>query len=695
MAPLEASVASRALVIAMYVLVVDGVVALNLGGLLGPVGAGLVALGTIGSVWQARLRAPLTRIRGGATIPGVIAAAAALVDVLYLAATVLDGLIHLLLFLLLYRLYTRETLRDVRDISFICFFMLVAAAPGTFDVGFLFVFIAFLLVGTAVLMLRHVLMEAERPVDATAFVAGRPPILPRHVVSLTVAASVATLAITATLFFVIPRIGQAALPLRAKLGRMVSGFSERVSLGAFGEIETDAAVVMRVHIPEGTPSPELLPGIRWRGIALDRFDGRMWTRDDPDRYLVHRGPGGSFELARPRGGGVLLTQEIYLEPIGSDIVFGAPRILRMGVRADAVTIDSAVSVTVAAAAARLRYVVDSELEPASPRRPSRRVPPLDDDDRRRYLQLPPIAPRVAALAREATAGSAGPLDAAQRLTAHLAQHYQYTRALERTTELPPVEEFLFVARSGNCEYFAAALAMMLRSVGIPTRVVNGFQRGEWNPFGRYFMVRLLDAHSWVEAYIDDFGWVTFDPSPRTAGPGGEAVARPTPMNLYLDALRMRWYRYVVNWSFTDQMQMAGSVRRATKTWTPGLEWIPRRPDVGRGTLVALVIVVAIGGAIVIVLRRRGTLVLGGRTIPRFYERALRALARRGLVPARGETAREFLARATGAEPAIAAPLATVTAGYERVRFGGVALSADELSALDRSVEALVPRRRTT
>ena len=69
-------------------------------------------------------------------------------------------------------------------------------------------------------------------------------------------------------------------------------------------------------------------------------------------------------------------------------------------------------------------------------------------------------------------------------------------------------------RSGNCEYFAAALAVMLRSLGIPARVVGGFQRGEWNPYGRYFMVRLQDAHSWVEAYIDGAGWVTLDPSPR-------------------------------------------------------------------------------------------------------------------------------------------------------------------------------------
>jgi hypothetical protein len=119
------------IVAAMYALVVDAISALYLGDVLGPSGVGLVTTAVAGSLWQVRLRAPLAQIRGGATVPGIIAGLASIVDLLYFAPTVLDGLIHLLLFLLLYRLYTRETLRDVRDIGFICFFMLVAAAPVT------------------------------------------------------------------------------------------------------------------------------------------------------------------------------------------------------------------------------------------------------------------------------------------------------------------------------------------------------------------------------------------------------------------------------------------------------------------------------------------------------------------------------------------------------------------------------------
>jgi transglutaminase-like putative cysteine protease len=683
------------MLVALYALVADGLVAVYLGDLLGIAGVTLVGAAVAGSLWQQRLRAPLAGVRGGATVPGVIAAALAAVDITYLAPTVLDGLIHLLLFLLLYRLYTRETLRDARDIAFVGFFMLVAAAPGTFDIGFLFVFVAFLIAGTALLMLRHVLVEAERVSDRHAVV-GATPILGRHVTTLAVAAAAATLLITATLFFVIPRIGQAALPLRAKLGKMVSGFSERVNLGSFGEIETDSSVAMRVHIAEGIPSPELLPNVRWRGIALDHFDGRTWTREDPERFVLRR-VGGLFELSRPRGG-ILFSQEIYLEPIGAEIVFGAPRVLRMALRSDTITVDGAGSVAVASAAARLRYVVESELEPSPPRR-GRRREHLGEDDRERYLQLPPLAPRVAALAKRAAGDATDPLEVATRVSSHLATEYRYTRALERSTTWSPVEEFLFESRAGNCEYFAASLAVLLRSLDIPARVVNGFQRGEWNPYGRYYMVRLLDAHSWVEAWIDDVGWITLDPSPRS---GAAVAAAPGQVNLYLDSLRLRWYRYVVNWSFNDQVQAAGDVRRAARAWSPSFD-VARWRDVPRPLLVALAM--AIAGVVAVVLARYRVGLRSGRVdraVPPFYERALRALARRDFVPDAGETAREFFGRVTWAEPALAPALGAITLGYERVRFGGATLPTDEvrrLTALAETLavlaEALVPSGRAT
>ena len=115
------------------------------------------------------------------------------------------------------------------------------------------------------------------------------------------------------------------------------------------------------------------------------------------------------------------------------------------------------------------------------------------------------------------------------------------------------------------------MAVMLRSLGVPARVVNGFQRGEWNPYGQYYIVRYYDAHSWVEAYLPDAGWVTFDPTPRATV---DVLAGRTPAFLYLDSLRLQWHRYVVNWTLRDQIRAVQSMQlrlARLRGWSAGLD----------------------------------------------------------------------------------------------------------------------------
>ena len=675
---------AAALRVALYLLVADGLVALHLGGLLGTPALLAVGLAVAGSWWQARLLARFERVRwlGRAVVGLGVAAAAA--EVAWLAPSMLDAFTHLLVFLLLYRLYTRRSLRDARDVAFLAFFMLVAVSPITFSVVFLGLFVVFLVAGTWMLVLRHLLAEADLVKAAPP--PPRPLGLGGDLVTLTLVAAVTTLAIAAALFFIIPRVGQAALPLRAQTGRMVSGFSERVELGAFGEIEADSTVVMRVHLlgwNEGGGSPEALPALRWRGVAFDRFDGRAWTIGHPARVTLQRSVPVPFPVNRYRGG-ALLTQEIYLEPIGTEMIFGAPRIVHLQGRANLVTLDDLGNVSVPVPAARLHYTVESELEQRDPR--SERLAdgrmPASPVWRARFLQLPAVSPRVRALAQEITAGSSDPYDAALRLTRYLSRELKYTRVLQRQTALDPLEEFLFVQRAGNCEYFAAALAVMLRTLDIPARVVNGFQRGEWNPYGQYFMVRLSDAHSWVEVFVEGAGWVTLDASPRA---GAEALDAPGQASLYLDALRMRWYRYVINWSLHDQLMTAISVHQAATAFGPRALSLPSWDRLGRyGIAAALLLVLVVSVA----RWRRAPRAPATPRVPRFYERALRALARRGLRPGAGETAREFAVRARGALPACAVPLARVTRDYERVRFGHAALTPAESIEVEASVVTL-------
>jgi transglutaminase-like putative cysteine protease len=532
-------------------------------------------------------------------------------------------------------------------------------------------------------LLQHVVGEVDAgPGPATD------PVPMRHLAGLAGVAAVSVFLVAGGLFFVLPRVGLATLPLRARLGQMVTGFSERVELGSYGSILTDSAVVMRVHLPDEV-QPERLPGLRWRGVVLDTFDGRAWSVRYPRQTRLVRPNAGGFDVGLLHGSGRFLRQEVFLEPIGSEVVFAAPRVLRLSMATSVLAMDDMGAVSASSPGARLRYTVESEVEGPAIRKSrfERPAPPLDAAQLERYLQLPVLGPAIPALARQVAGPSRAPAEIAARVETYLRTQFHYTLDIERVSELDPLQEFLFVRRAGHCEYFAAAMAVMLRSLGVPTRVVNGFQRGEWNPYGQYYIVRYYDAHSWVEAYLPDAGWVTFDPTPRATV---DVLAGRTPTLLYLDSLRLQWHRYVVNWTLRDQIRAVQSVQfrlAGLRGWSTGLG-PETRARLSRAGALAIAVVVGVVGAWAGWQRRRHRRGPGRGRPPGFYRRALRAAARRGLRPAVGETAREFSGRVSGLGPAAGAAFSRVTALYERARFGGRPPSSTELEEAEASLAAL-------
>jgi hypothetical protein len=645
-----------------------GITGLGIAGLVGPVGmvsAGLVLfLGAWARGWLSRSSA-LDALLTAAV------AAFAVVDVLHLADRVFDALVRFLVLLVLLRLLTARSPRELRDAGLLAFFMPVASAAVSLGVWFSFVFVGYVVASTLLLVLGHEIAEAERCGGSAAVRA-----LPagRGVLTLGLGAAGGSLLVTLALFFVIPRIGEATLALAAPARRMIVGFSDRVELGTIGELETDTSVAMRVRVGDTDLTPYLLGELRWRGVVLDHFDGRAWTTARRRRAPLGRGsgsPGGT------PAGGQLLTHDVFLEPIGTDTLFAAPGAIRVRLPSGVALVDDMGALSMPLPAGRLEYTVDSIVS-------GRLREPLGPAAQARFLQLPPLAPRIAALAHDLTAGSTGPAAAALALTTYLRREFKYTLSLEATTTLPPLEEFLFVRRAGNCEYFASALAVMLRSLGVPARVVTGFQRGEWNPYGEYFLVRMSDAHAWVEAYIPDSGWLTLDASPRADSVGGAWAGA----SLYLDSLRLRWHRYIVNWSGQDQLAAAATVRQAAAAWRNWRDLAPRQLSW------AWPVLASAAGLIVWVFWRHGwpTPARGVRA-PAFYRRTLRTLARRGLRPQPGETAREFSARVGGAAPTCAGDLVRITAAYEAVRFGARGLAPAERWAIEACVRGLTRARR--
>jgi len=135
--------------------------------------------------------------------------------------------------------------------------------------------------------------------------------------------------------------------------------------------------------------------------------------------------------------------------------------------------------------------------------------------------------RTYRLAQRLRAGADTPYAYVQRILGHLGRSYGYTEAPpERRV---PLDAFLFEDRVGYCQQFSGAMALLLRMGGVPARVVAGFSPGTFDRSRREFVVRDLDAHSWVEAYFPRIGWVTFDPTPASAPATGAASLNTRPV----------------------------------------------------------------------------------------------------------------------------------------------------------------------
>lgn len=142
-----------------------------------------------------------------------------------------------------------------------------------------------------------------------------------------------------------------------------------------------------------------------------------------------------------------------------------------------------------------------------------------------YLQLPAdLDSRVPALAKQVV-GTRTDLAAAEAIESYLRSHYQYTLDTVGQPGYTPLSKFLFQTKRGHCEYFATAMVMMLRSVGIPSRLVTGVSAHERNPFTGYYQVRAIDGHAWAEGKIAGLGWVTFEATPFYFLPSARPPAR--------------------------------------------------------------------------------------------------------------------------------------------------------------------------
>jgi protein-glutamine gamma-glutamyltransferase len=525
--------------------------------------------------------------------------------------------------------------------------------------------------------------------------------------ALTVAMSLGILVLTAGLFFLLPRTAQAAFRHLVPQRFHVSGFSNEVTLGEIGEIQKLQTPVMHVRLITDTitDTPHIA-GLKWRGMSLSEFDGRRWfNRPEPGTPLrVSQGMlqlgAGLYRQVRPD---LRIHYEVQLNAIASDALFFAGR-------PEMVLIDSPVLIQTSGDSWRLsaantegiRYGAYSFLEDRSAPRDTSEDAPVPV--RLAYLELPPIDPRIPVLAERVTEGAVGDEGRARALERYLQTNFRYTTKLLPRAVPDPLAHFLFERRAGHCEYFASALAVMLRSLRIPARVVTGFESGIYNPVSGWYVVRASDAHSWVEAYFQGRGWITLDPTPPSADqPSASLWAR---FGFYLDAADTFWQEWVLNYNLDRQLTLASRVEDSGRSF--GAEWVDsvrtsalrwraaavawaRRYGLAAFAVMLLALAVWLAGPPLWAwwrTRSRVRQVQRGTACPRdatlVYLRMLRLLKRRGFEKPAWVTPSEF-ARMLPASPA-AALVASFTAAYNGLRFGSDPTAAQRMMALLEQIE---------
>jgi transglutaminase-like putative cysteine protease len=454
-----------------------------------------------------------------------------------------------------------------------------------------------------------------------------------------------------------------------------SGLSDQMSPGDISQLILSDELAFRAEFPDTRQDSSLL---YWRGPVLWDYNGRAWRTTRP---LEQTGLNAT-------GMGKPVRYILTLEPHRQSWLYllGLPERLpdipsRLGPDLQWLAKEPVTQ--------RQRYEVQAFLD-------YRLDPELDARARTRTLALPAdINPRARELARgwrQTAKDDAGVVEQALALFRREAFYY--------TLSPPPlgesaVDDFLFATRRGFCEHYASAFTFLMRAAGVPARVVTGYQGGEYNQFGDYWIVRGRDAHAWAEIWLAGRGWARVDPTAAVApnriergiGAALPAAERPgalidlegvwlSPLRLGWDVLNNRWNQWVLGYNQERQRQFLSRLSPLLST----LQGMVTTLVIAASAVLALV-------SIVLFRQRKPRADAAARAYARFCGR----LARFGLSRAPAEGARDFARRAGASRPDLSHEIETITRLYLDARYGPAREAG--LAALEEAVSAFRPARR--
>jgi hypothetical protein len=627
-----------------------------------------------------------------------------IIDLTVFSQSLLTASTHFVVFLMINKLFNLRTPQDHIQLYLISFLQLLAASTYTIDVSFLISFVLYLLTATWALLLHHLTTEKSKSPGPSP--SGWSSGLNWPFIMSTNTIAIAALGFSLLLFIFIPRVGLGFFHRPHSSLIRTSGFSNEVDLGEIGSVKKDPTVIMRVQ--PSRPLPEV-EGIYWQGMVYDFYDGRRWQNSFGNGRTVFSEGNRIFNLAYRQNPERAITQEVILEPLDTAVLFGAPHAIQVGGDFSTLRVNAMNSISLPMVpATRIDYTLTSMLPFLTRSDAEVQTIPSARPSLRPYLQMPEGSDRIGQLAQDilrATPSADTVLQKIMTIEKYLQTNYRYTLDVPPTSSGMPIDDFLFRQKAGFCEHYATAMTLLLRSIGIPTRLVTGFLPGEWNEFGKYYTVRQSNAHAWVEVWFERSGWIPFDPTPP---------APPDNSNSFLglvgrsmDSLQWWWNRYVIYFSLHDQISLANEVKEDTMKIR--IEFMTRVSGVfdaawallSSALLHPILIMLGVlcGTAALFWGLRHLDLSEGGIRAPwrkrlrkvqphAFYYQMLDLLRAKGYPKPPTLTPQEFLPTIPDAPLPLRPAAAELTGLYYRVRFAGVSLSDQEQSRIAELLYAL-------
>lgn len=568
-----------------------------------------------------------------------------------------DAGVALLLVMIALKLLETRTTRDAMLVIFLTYFLIITN------------FLYSQTILTALYMLGCVWVVTATMIGIHYI---RPPDSLRHRLRTAAVMLAQSTPLMLVLFVLFPRIQGPLWGMPSDARGTSTGLSDTMSPGTLSKLTLSEAVAFRVAFKATIPPVKLM---YWRGPVLWDYDGRTWHAPQnvygQQEYNAQYYPVAYTVTVEPHGKSWLFALDLpgvvpAHATVTSDLQLISARPVTNRVRYEMVSF--------------LQYNYGLDERPAAlerarelPREYNPRTIALAQELRRTYRTDEAIVQAVLKMFHD--------------------QGYSYTLA-PPLLGIHSVDEFLFETKSGFCEHYSSAFAVVVRAAGIPARIVTGYLGGELNPIGDYLIVRQADAHAWTEVWLKGQGWVRVDPTAAVAparieqgisAAVGTATALPLLMRgdypvlrelrLTWDSIANTWNQWVLGYTPERQRSLLQRVGFDDATWR---------------TLAALLLIcTAIVTLVLALVTLRKLRVRVRDPVKLAYNAFCEKLRARGLPPATSEGPINYVERVTKARPDLSDIARRITALYVHLRYGGDS-DARDVSVLQQLAKDFKP-----